>query len=158
MDFPPALVALAVLAVLALAGALLDLRHRILPNWLCGLTLLAGLGFALAQGGLALVGSSAAHAFVALLAGMGLFALGAIGGGDAKFYSAISAWFAIGDSFRLLFSVSLVGLALALLFWRGSKRARTPGSESASRAHLMVPYGVAIAVGAVIQKAAVVLA
>lgn len=158
MASAPGLVALAVLTLLAMAGAWLDFRHRILPNWLCALTLIAGLGFALAEGGPALAASSAAHALVALLIGMGLFAMGAIGGGDAKFYSGISAWFAIGEGIRLLFSVSLVGLVLALLFWRGRKLARASGSDAGSGSHLMVPYGVAIAVGAVIRKAAMVLA
>jgi prepilin peptidase CpaA len=89
---------------------------------------------------------------------MVLFAMGAIGGGDAKFYSAISAWFAIEEAFRLLFSVSLVGLVLALLFWRGRKLVGPPGSGAGSGSHLMVPFGVAIAAGAVIRKAALVLA
>ena len=155
---PLDLAAFVTLAGLAGLGAWLDLRHRLLPNWLCGLTLAAGLGFALAQGGWPAVASGGGHSLLALLAGMGLFALGAIGGGDAKFYSAISAWFVIGDGFRLLFSVSLAGLLLALLFWRGRKLARPSGSDAGSGFHHMVPYGVAIAAGAVVWKAAILLA
>ncbi len=158
MASPLALTSLAVLACLAALGAWLDLRHRLLPNWLCAVILVAGLGFALAQGGWAAVAAGGFHAIVALLVGMGLFSLGAIGGGDAKFYSAISMWFAIGEGFRLLFSVSLAGLLLILLFWRGSRATGPSGSDAGSGLHRMVPFGVAIAAGAVVMKAAMVLA
>lgn len=159
MAAPLDLAAFLVLAGLAGLGAWLDLRHRLLPNWLCALTLLAGLAFAFAQGGWPAVASGGGHALAALAVGMGLFALGAIGGGDAKFYSALAAWFVIEEGFRLLFSVSLAGLLLALLFWRGRKLARPSGSDAGSGSHHdMVPYGVAIAAGAVVRKAALLLA
>ena len=84
MAAPLDLAAFLVLAGLAGLGAWLDLRHRLLPNWLCALTLLAGLAFAFAQGGWPAVASGGGHALVALAVGMGLFALGAIGGGGRQ--------------------------------------------------------------------------
>jgi prepilin peptidase CpaA len=152
MGGPLAFAALAVLLLVSVTGAWLDLRYRLLPNWLCAAALLAGLGFAFAQGGAGLAASAAGHAMVALVVGMGLFALGAIGGGDAKFYSGISAWFAIDDAFRLLLFVSLAGLVLALLFRRRRGPSPANGYGPADVSHHMVPFGVAIAAGAVIQK------
>ena len=81
------------LAAIAVTGSYLDLRTRRLPNWLCLAGLVAGLAFGLAVGGWPAAAIALLHALIALIVGAGLFALGGIGGGDAKFYAALAAWF-----------------------------------------------------------------
>ena len=75
-------------ALFAVVGAVWDVRTRRIPNWLVALLALAAAGATLGMDGWSALGSSAIHAAIALVVGMGLFALRAIGAGDAKFYSA----------------------------------------------------------------------
>jgi prepilin peptidase CpaA len=94
---------------------------------------------------------------VALLVGMGLFALGWIGGGDAKLLAACCLWFGWPDAQLFLLDTALAGGAFAFLLimargqlirpflpllggWAG--RLTQPGEPA--------PYGVAIALGALI--------
>lgn len=141
--------AAAALASIAITGAYLDLRYRRLPNWLCAIGLIAGLGLGYAAGGAAWFGMSALHACLALAAGMGLFAIGAIGGGDAKYYAALAAWFPLRYGALLIVSVSLAGLAL-LVVWLPLRRWRKDRGAPADDAFRKLPYGVAIATGAIL--------
>jgi prepilin peptidase CpaA len=145
------IVATSLLALLALAGAGLDMASRRLPNWLCLVTALAGLAMAYAQGEIGALASPALHAALALIAGMVLFRFGWIGGGDAKFYAACAAWFPLASGLYLLGAVSLAGLVVitAWFGWRQLTRARTRGRGGAFS---MVPYGLAVAIGAVALK------
>ena len=142
----------AVLAVIGLYGAWLDIRFRRLPNWLCLAALAAGLGFSLVAGGWAAGGWALLHAVVALAIGAGMFALGGIGGGDAKFYAGMAAWFPLQAGLGLLVSVSLTGLIL-LVVWmaiRGRLLRARPNLPKDSEFRKL-PYGVAIAGGALIN-------
>ena len=137
----------ATLAIIGLIGAYLDVRYRRLPNWLCLLALPLGLGFTLATLGFDAAGLALLHALAALVIGAGLFALGGIGGGDAKFYAGLAAWFPITAGLLLFVFVALTGLLL-LLAWlplRGRLRPDAPVDSEFRK----VPYGVAIAGGAV---------
>lgn len=139
------------LAAIALTGAWLDLRTRRLPNWLCGLGFVAGLGFTVMTGGWTMAGAALLHALIALIVGAGLFAMGGIGGGDAKFYAALAAWFPLWDGLGLLVSVSLTGLALLIVWFvlrQRLMRAHSGLPEDSDFRKL--PYGVAIAVGALV--------
>lgn len=142
-----AYLALAVMAALGAIGVWLDVRDRRLPNWLCLAVLIAGLaaGFALHDASWA--GSSALHTLAALVVGMGLFALGVIGGGDAKFYAAMASWFPLPAAIPLLGMVSAIGLVLLLgwLAWRRMRRSEAPAT---SGDFAKFPYGVAISAGA----------
>ena len=60
----------ALLAVPAGYAAWLDWRERRLPNWLCGVTLLAGVVVTFAVSGAAALPTHLLHAGVAVLAGM----------------------------------------------------------------------------------------
>lgn len=140
-------------AALAFAGLLaswLDVRTRTLPNWLCLATGLSGLAFAAIGGGGAALGWHALHGFVALLVGMGLFAIRVVGGGDAKYYAGVACWFAIADGLRLLVSVATSGL-IVLLGWslfrmiKGQKVFQRATDDKGR-----LPYGVAVALGSVI--------
>jgi prepilin peptidase CpaA len=139
------------LGTIAAIGAYLDLRYRRLPNWLCAIALAAGLILVPMMAGWGDLQSSLLHAFIALAIGIGLFALGSIGAGDAKFYAALAAWFPLRDGFLLIGAVSLAGLALliAWLPWRVARRRRLPSPVDGDLFDKL-PYGVAIALGAVI--------
>lgn len=86
--------------------------------------------------------------FVAALAiGTLLFSLGMLGGGDIKLFAALALWIDLERSLLLLLSIALVGGVLAIVFicWRILFRR---GAPTASRLRLNLPYGVAIAAGA----------
>jgi prepilin peptidase CpaA len=147
------------LPILAILAALSDLTSYTIPNWIS--LALAG-AFALlavtVRLPLPVVGIHVATGLAALLAGMGLFALGWIGGGDAKLLSACCLWFGWPGAREFLLDTALAGGAFAFLLivargqllrpflplqaggWIG--RLTTPGEPA--------PYGVAIAVGALI--------
>lgn len=145
--------ALALLALAGATGAWLDLSRRTLPNWLCLAAFAVGIGCTGAIGGIPLAGLALGHSVIALLIGMVLFATGMIGGGDAKFYAGLAAWFPIGQGLFLLVSVGLAGFVLSLAVLAAARRRRRRPqvglARQADAAFGKVPYGVAIAVGAV---------
>ena len=145
------IVATSLLALCALAGAWLDMANRRLPNWLCLVTVLTGLAMAFAHDGAGALVSPGLHAALALVMGMVLFRIGWIGGGDAKFYAACAAWFPLASGLYLLGAVSLAGLVVVSLWfgWRQLTRAR---ARRRGDAFAMVPYGLAVAMGAVALK------
>jgi prepilin peptidase CpaA len=137
------------LGAICVAGAYFDLRYRRLPNWLCAVAFVSGLVFVAATAGWVATAMALVHAALALLVGAGLFALGGIGAGDAKYYAGLAAWFALRDGALLLTAVSLVGLILIVgwLAWRMSTRRR--GATPPSHPFDKLPYGIAVSVGAV---------
>jgi prepilin peptidase CpaA len=146
------------LPLLAIVAAAKDLTSYTIPNWI-SLALTGAFCLLAATAGLepqSLVAHVSAGA-VALLAGMGLFALGWVGGGDAKLLAACCLWFGWPDSQVFLLDTALAGgvFAFGLLVARGQfvrpflilrsgwfGRLITPGEPA--------PYGVAIALGALI--------
>jgi prepilin peptidase CpaA len=142
-----------VLGMCAAIGGWLDVRYRRLPNWLSALTAISGLLFVFLETGLAALAWAAAHSFVALAIGIGLFRLGMIGGGDAKFYSGIAAWWPLQRGLTLLFSVSLVGFVIVLIWFAIQRGRRRRGGEHAD-GFALVPYGLAISVGALAARLA----
>ena len=140
------------LALFALIGAWLDVVSRRLPNWLCLALALAGLALAAASGGAGALVSPAIHAAIALVAGLVLFGFGWIGGGDAKFYAACAAWFPLRSGFYLIATISFAGLVVVTA-WLAYRRATGRKTRRDEEAFASVPYGVAIAIGAVALKA-----
>ena len=154
----PALQYLLVLVFPALVavGGLRDLTSYIIPNWISLAIVGAFLPAALAAGvspqEMAL---SAGVGAAGLVAGMIMFALGWIGGGDAKLFAAASLWIGWPACLPYLAYTGIAGgaLAMGLLGLRSAMvkpflpvnprwfgRLTEPGES--------VPYGVAIAVGA----------
>jgi prepilin peptidase CpaA len=149
--------ALAVLfPALVIAAALKDLTSYTIPNRI-SLALVAAFPVAALACGLP-AGALGVHAAVgaaALVAGMAMFALGWIGGGDAKLFAAAALWLGwpAAATYAAWTGVAGGGLALALLALRSGylrpyvvtgpawfSRLAEPGEN--------VPYGVAIAAGA----------
>lgn len=127
-------------------GAVSDVRQRRLPNWLALLLLAYGLTFAFFSIDLAGVGWHAAHALIALVVGMVLFAIRAFGGGDAKFYAGMAAYFPLSAAIDLLLWVSVTGL-VTIIAWIIAKRLPPLSNMKREGDFLKFPYGLAIAVG-----------
>jgi len=145
-----------VFPALMIIAALTDVTSFTIPNRLSVLLALAFVPAAFALGRPAgEIGLDLGVGALALVAGMGMFAAGWIGGGDAKLFAVAGLWLgwpAISN-FLLVTALAGGGLAVLLLNARSSvvrahltaapgwlARLTTPGAD--------VPYGVAIAVGA----------
>lgn len=140
---------LGALIVLCAIAAWLDLTQRRIPNWLCGVAALTGLALAAMLGGWNGLGSHALHMAVALLGGMALFAMGGFGGGDAKFYAGVAAWFAFADGVLLLLCVALSGLLLLIAWFVYRRLKGLPVRRTRDGPWDGLPYGVAIGAGAI---------
>lgn len=138
---------LAAAAFVLIGAAYSDLKQFKIPN------LMPVLLLALYACYVAIVGLSAfswwhaAHFAIALIIGMALFAMKWFGGGDAKLYAAVTLWFPLQKAPFLLFYVGLAGLGLAILFVLTRKF--TKGPDGKKRTDRRIPYGVAIAFGAI---------
>jgi prepilin peptidase CpaA len=131
------------LATILVVAAVIDLRTFTISNrlslavalgaplyWLSvGLTAWPGMAIQLAAGGI----------IFALLAGA--FYAGMMGGGDVKLAAALALWFPPAGTIKFLVVMSIAGgvLTLGILVWHRAKR--NVGSPK-------IPYGVAIAAGA----------
>jgi prepilin peptidase CpaA len=141
---------------LVVIGGLRDATTFTIPNWI-SLALIAVFLPAALVGGVSLpqIGLAGLIGLGALFAAMGFFAMGWIGGGDAKLFAAAALWLGFPAIVNFVLVTGLAGgaLALALLglrsMWlrpiaeRGPAwfgRLARPGGD--------VPYGVAIAFGA----------
>ena len=100
------------------------------------------------------LGWSLACGFTVLLVTFGMFAMGWIGGGDAKLVSVISVWMGWSLLMPYLAIASIFGglLTIALLVFRRFKLASAlKGAAWAERLHRPkggIPYGVALAASA----------
>ncbi len=131
---------------LALAGAVFDIRARRIPNALSATIAIAGITATWVSGGGEIALSAVGHLLIALAIGMAIYALGMWGGGDAKFYAGTAAWFTLARFWELMLAISLVGLAL-IVVWFTVRRLLSLPLERGRRGEL--PYGVAIAAGGI---------
>jgi prepilin peptidase CpaA len=131
---------LGLLGLMLLAAAATDLRSRTIPNRLTLAIALTVVPFWLASGLSPWPDMAVQVGFALLLFILfaGLFALGAMGGGDVKLIAALALWLPAASLLPMLFIMSIAGgaLTLAMLI-----RKRLTRSETA----LEIPYGVAIA-------------
>jgi len=134
-----------------------DLASFTIPNFLSvALILLFGV-FAVAAGAApSVIGWHALAGLSGLVVGFALFAFGFIGGGDAKLFAATALWIGFANLLEYVLITSLIGggLALALLSLRSMPiPAMLAGRSWALRLHdskAGIPYGVALAAGALI--------
>ena len=143
-------------ALLAVAAAF-DLTSFTIPNLLSLAVVAAFAIFGLAAG--LQPGIFAFHllaGLIALAAGFTLFALGYIGGGDAKLFAAVALWLGLRDvpAYALVSSVMGGFLTLALLALRQwplpAGLARQGWIIRLHEKSSGIPYGVALAMGALI--------
>jgi prepilin peptidase CpaA len=138
---------LAVCLALAAAGAAWDIRLRRIPNRLCLAFAVAALGYAWSAAGESGLAWGAAHFAIALAVGIALFAVGAIGGGDAKFYAAAAFAIPLRDGLALLGWTSAAGLVLLIVMIVGNRLFGKTRQSLRQMRKMEVPYGVAIAAG-----------
>jgi Flp pilus assembly protein protease CpaA len=152
---------------LGLSAAIIwDLRHRRIPNVVCGFVFLSGLLVrAIDQGALAvLCGVGVAALVVATL--YRPWRMGGIGGGDVKLAAATGAWIGFAQLPWFALSTAAAGGVVALVcYFLGRAPARAeiranltlavlqnelPAVPSHRAGHLSVPYALAIACGAAV--------
>lgn len=130
---------LAALAIALLTAAFTDLRRRQIDNRLNAAIALAAPLFWYAIGlTLPDIGWQIALALGAFVVLAGLFAIGAMGGGDVKLLAALALWIRPELFFQLILIMALLGGGLTILFavWHTTRRRKD---------RLAIPYGVAIA-------------
>lgn len=140
-------------AAMAFAAAT-DLFTMTVPNRIA-ILLVAGFFVAAPLAGLGLndIGVHLLVGMAALLLAFGCFAMGWIGGGDAKLFAATALW--MGPELILAYALTaaLIGgaLTLLILFWRGMPLpVAFAGQTWILRLHdakAGVPYGIALAAG-----------
>lgn len=148
---------LGVMPALAIVGGLNDLTTMKIPNWISGLLVLFFFPAAFAVGlPLSQIAMHVGVGIAALLVGAGMFALRWIGGGDAKLMATACLWLGLTGSGMFLLWTGVVGgvFCLALLFARFHARPYLAGAPGWV-VQLMepkgdIPYGVAIAAGALL--------
>ncbi|MBE7217103.1 MAG: prepilin peptidase [Caulobacteraceae bacterium] len=149
------IILVAIFPALLICAALRDATSFTIPNWISLAAAAMFVPVALFLGlPLPVVGLALSLGVAALLLGMLMFAFGWIGGGDAKLMAACGVWIGWSAFLPFLIFTGAAGGALAVLllmvrkmsFWlpprlpAWMKRLATPGEN--------VPYGVAIAIGA----------
>ena len=159
----------AVFTMLLVAGCVTDLRTRKIPNELVLAILATGWLFAFASPdvwrafGLSLAGTAVGFGIW-----IGFYLLGVIGAGDVKFFAAAGAWLGPGATWRAALIAAVAGGILAVVFLLSERRlgealrrvamAASSGSLATSPEqtivhgvkHRPLPYGVALAIGALV--------
>ena len=147
---------LLVFPALVIIAAVKDATSFTIPNWISLALIVAFVPAALFSGAsLAAIGLCLAMGVGALLVGMGMFAANWIGGGDAKLFAAAALWLGWPAAFSFMLATGMAGgvLTLAVLGLRsgwfapivagGPTWVRKLGATGGD-----IPYGVAIAIGA----------
>lgn len=148
---------LIIMPALTIIAGLRDLTTMTIPNWMSAAIVVGFLPAAFAVGlpWMEML-THFGVAFAALLVGMGMFALRWIGGGDAKLMAATTLWLGLSSTVAFVLWTAVVGGVFGLLLIVARKNAQ-PFLAWAPRwlARLLepkgdIPYGVAIAAGALI--------
>jgi prepilin peptidase CpaA len=140
------------IALLVLA-ALQDAARLKISNYLSGAVLILGVVAAIVAGPRLSLWENGLVFVLALSVGTFLFGRGILGGGDVKLFAATVIWFDLGESLRFLMWTAIAGGVLALLIiiaralpWPETLRSRV----RVLQAKAGIPYGIAIAAGAVL--------
>lgn len=147
---------LMIFPALAIVAALKDVTSYTIPNWISLALIAAFFPTALVSGATwPAIGLCLAIGVGGLLLGMGMFAAGWIGGGDAKLFAASALWIGWPAAVPFMLATGLAGGALTfgILALRsgwlepvlagGPAWLRKLGAQGGD-----IPYGVAIAAGA----------
>jgi len=143
-------------AVCQVWAAVNDSRTMLIPNWI-SVALLAGFMAItpLVWAGWEVFGWHLASGFGVFLIGFTMYALGFMGGGDAKLMSATAFWFVPHDLFSYAFTTAVAGGALALILLVGRKFIPVKLLTSQwlykmFKDEKKMPYGIALAIGALL--------
>lgn len=150
------LIAILVIFPAAMAyAAASDIVSMTISNRLC-LFLVVAFGLCALSLGLSWsqIGWHVAAGLLVLFVGIGLFAAGWVGGGDAKLVAATALWFGFEPLLPYLLATALAGGVLTIVLYK-LREAPLPGRAEnwawAKRLHGVqqgVPYGAALAFGA----------
>ncbi|WP_425406536.1 A24 family peptidase [Hwanghaeella sp.] len=150
----PEIFFLGTFAILVSAAALSDIKFRLIPNSLSLIIAALWLPYAIFTTGEFLY--PFITAFIILTLGIAAFSRGWLGGGDAKLLAVCALWMGPAEIFPFLFHTALAGGAMAIL-WRFEGPVRFALARGGLDVHLAVtrelPYGLAIAVGALLAAA-----
>lgn len=149
------------LPILMIVAAISDLSSLRIPNWLTGLTALLFFPMAWLTGmPLAEFGWHVAAGVALFFAGYVLFSVGLFGGGDAKLMAAAGFWFGTAQTLPFLVMTVFAGgaLAIAVALWSlvmnmaeiHGTAAETSIGKAARKLKPKLPYGFALAVGAIV--------
>jgi prepilin peptidase CpaA len=158
-----------VFSLLLVAGCVTDLRSRKIPNELVLAILVTGWVYALtAEDPWRALGLSVAGTVMGFAIWIAFYLIGVMGAGDVKFFAAAGAWLGPGATWRAAIVAAVIGGVLAVVFLVMEKRlgvvlrrmvlAASSGSLGSLPAQARIeeaksrplPYGVALAVGALV--------
>lgn len=158
----------AVFTLLLLAGCVSDLRSRKIPNELVAAILATGWLFALYSPDIrGALGASLAGTALGFGIWIAFYLAGAIGAGDVKFFAAAGAWLGPSLTWRAALIAAVAGGVLAVGMLLLERRlgaavrrialaasaktlAVVPNETGAPTKHRQLPYGVALAIGALV--------
>ena len=145
---------LAPLSVLVVIAALTDLTRMKIPNWISALLIVAFFPAAFAAGLSPIeVGMHFGVGVLVLIAGMALFALRVVGGGDAKLMAAAGMWLGASALMPFLIWTAILGGAFSLVLILGRSLAQPYIAGAPAWVSTLfqpkgdIPYGVAICGG-----------
>ena len=138
-------------AAMAFAGAM-DLLTMTIPNRI-SIVLVASFAIAAAMMGIGwwALANHLAAGLLMLVIGIGMFAMGWLGGGDAKLLAATALWLGLDHLLPYLLIAAIAGglLALVILLYRSMLPplwlARQGWAMNLHRAKTGIPYGIALA-------------
>jgi prepilin peptidase CpaA len=145
-----------VFALLLIAAAAEDALRLRISNLTVAIVIVASVAAAIIAGPQLNLWQNLAVFTALLLVGTPLFAAGRLGGGDVKLLAAAGLWFSIKGAATMLIAVMLAGGVLAIVVL--ILRAFSWSEAARNRAVILrpkggIPYGVAIAAGALIAMA-----
>jgi prepilin peptidase CpaA len=150
------LLVLTLFPTLVIAAAIGDMLTMRIPNWLNAAVALSVLPMAALAGmPLDVVQWHLLAGFVMLMFGFALFARGYVGGGDAKLMAAAGLWVGWSSLLPFVLVTTLAGGALAVVYklWQLARTEQEVRDfvwlRRVLRSDLELPYGIAIAIGAV---------
>lgn len=147
-----------VFPALVILGGVYDITSMKIPNWISITLAIAFVPVALVvQLPWQDIALSLGLGIAALVIGIALFAFRILGGGDAKLLSASVVWVGLSGLLPFLVATALAGGALSLFlialrkWWPALPWAAPAWFERLMEPKGDIPYGVAIAVGAVLS-------
>jgi prepilin peptidase CpaA len=103
-------------------AAVLDWRHRRIPNWLTFLMTLSGIAGSFLAGHVASPGQAMLGMLVGFAIPFVLFAMGALGGGDVKLLAGTGAWLGPIIVVKIFLAAAVVGMVIVLIQSAKQKR------------------------------------